>query len=70
MVLCICLVLRMEAEGLKEIDRLNENIQEATKEEEMGNAFYTNIHLTKWFLPRLVVDNLCAYVCSAVFGLL
>lgn len=37
----------MEAEGLKEIDRLNENIQEATKEEEMGNAIYTNIHSTK-----------------------
>lgn len=31
---------------------------------------FTNIHSTKCFLPRLVVDNLCAYVCSAVFGLL
>lgn len=41
MVLCICLVLHVEAEGLKEIDRLNENIQEATKEMEMGNTFYT-----------------------------
>lgn len=41
MVLCICLVLHVEAEGLKEIDRLNENIQEATKEKGMGNTFYT-----------------------------
>lgn len=31
---------------------------------------FTNIHSSKCFLPRLVLDNLCAYVCSAVFGLL
>lgn len=57
MVLCICLVLHVEAEGLKEIDRFNENIQEENKGEGNGQHILHNsqtfIQLNVFFLVWL-----------------
>lgn len=64
-VLCICLVLHMEAEGQKERDGFSENTQGAAEGKGMGNTFYT-IHkqfnqLTDFFLVWL--QTICVRMC-------